>query len=179
VSGAVVVVQEVFGVTPWLLSAAARFETEGYKTAVPHLYSRLGDPVFGTDDLPKAREAMATLTGESILEDLDAAIGSTGVRQSRVAVVGFCMGGAVALYAGAMRALGAAVSFYGGGITTSRWEGVPPLVEVAPGCVRPGSGCTAPATRAYPSSTWTRWRPPRGSRRCRRGSSVTTPGTAS
>lgn len=140
-SGGVVVVQEALGVTPWLLGVAARFEAEGYQTAVPHLYHRLGDPVFEhPHGFAKAREAMATLTGDSILEDVDAAIEATGVRRSRVAVVGFCMGGAVALYAGAMRELGAAVSFYGGGVTTSRWKGVPPLVEVAPGLRSPWLG---------------------------------------
>lgn len=140
-SGGVVVVQEALGVTPWLEGVAARFEAEGYKSAIPRLYRRVGDPVFShPDDFPQAREAMATLTGESILEDVDDAIASLGVRSSRVAIVGFCMGGAVALYAGALRELGAAVSFYGGGVTESRWPGVPPLVEVAPGLRSPWLG---------------------------------------
>ena len=140
-SRGVVVVQEALGVTPWLEGVASRFQAEGYKTAVPHLYKRIGDPVFThPDGFPKAREAMATLTGESILDDVDEAIDSLGVRRSRVAVVGFCMGGNVALYAGAMRELGAAVSFYGGGVTESRWPGVAPLVEVAPGLRSPWLG---------------------------------------
>jgi carboxymethylenebutenolidase len=141
VTRGVVVVQEALGVTPWLEGVAARFAAEGYATAVPHLYRRLGDPVLEhPQDFPKAREAMATLTAESILEDVDAAIEATGVPHARVAVVGFCMGGNVALFAGAMRELGAAVSFYGGGITESRWAGVPPLVEVAPGLRSPWLG---------------------------------------
>jgi len=103
VTAGVVVVQEALGVTPWLEGVAERFRAEGYEAAIPHLFHRVGDPVFEhPDGFPKAREAMATLTGESILEDVDAAIASMGVRSSRVAVVGFCMGGAVALYAGAM-----------------------------------------------------------------------------
>lgn len=137
----VVVVQEALGVTPWLEGVARRFEAEGYATAIPHLFRRVGDPVFELPhDVPKAREAMATMTAESILEDVDAAIAATGVRPSRVAVVGFCMGGTVALFAGAMRELGAVVSFYGGSITEPRWSGVPPLVEVAPGLRSPWLG---------------------------------------
>jgi carboxymethylenebutenolidase len=138
VSGGVVVVQEVFGVTPWLLGVVKRFEAEGYAATAPALYHRLGTTSF--EEFEPAREAMATLTGESVLEDVDAAVETLGVRRSRVAVVGFCMGGAVATYAGAMRELGAAVSFYGGAVTEARWPGVPPLVEVAPGLRSPWLG---------------------------------------
>lgn len=138
--GGVVVLQEAFGVDGHMLDVAARFEAEGYKTAVPHLYHRQGDPVFRHDEFDKIRPVMATLTAEGLLEDVDAAIASLDVRPSRVAVVGFCMGGAVALYAGAMRELGAAVSFYGGAVTESRWQGVPPLVELAPGLRTPWLG---------------------------------------
>ena len=137
-SRGVVVVQEVFGVSPWVLDVVRRFEAEGYAATAPALYHRLGETAF--EDLDAGREAMATLTGEGLLEDVDAAIDALGVRRSRVAVVGFCMGGTVALFAGAMRELGAAVSFYGGGVTESRWEGVPPLVEVAPGLRTPWLG---------------------------------------
>jgi carboxymethylenebutenolidase len=61
------------------------------------------------------------------------------------------MGGTVALYAGAMRALGAAVSFYGGGVTESRWSGVPPLVEVAPGLRTPWLGLYGDRDQGIPA----------------------------
>lgn len=48
----------------------------------------------------------------------------------RIAVVGFCMGGSIAFWAGERQALGAVVSFYGGGIAGGR-SGIPPLVELA------------------------------------------------
>lgn len=137
-SRGVVVVQEVFGVTPWVLDVVRRFEAEGYAATAPELYHRTGRASY--DDMDEARAAMATLNGPDLLEDLDAAVASLGVRSSRVAVVGFCMGGAVATFAGAMRELGAAVSFYGGAVTEARWDGVPPLVEVAPGLRSPWLG---------------------------------------
>ena len=137
-SGGVLVVQEAFGVTPHILDVVKRFEAAGYKATAPDLYH---GRVFGYDTpFAEVRPVMSALTGDGILADIDAAISSLGVRQSRVAVVGFCMGGTVALYAGAMRELGAAVSFYGGGVTESRWPGVPPLVEVAPGLRSPWLG---------------------------------------
>jgi carboxymethylenebutenolidase len=136
----VIVVQEAFGATEHMLDVARRFEAEGYAAVVPHLYHRAGDPVFGYDEFDKIRPVMSALTGEGLLEDVDAAIAELGLPPTRVAIVGFCMGGTVALYAGALRALGAAVSFYGGGVTESRWPGVPPLVEVAPGLRSPWLG---------------------------------------
>lgn len=147
-SRGVVVVQEVFGVTPWVLDVVRRFEAEGYAATAPALYHRLGATAF--EDLDEARPAMASLTGPGLLEDIDAAIDSLGVRASRVAVVGFCMGGAVATFAGAMRELGAAVSFYGGGVTESRWDGVPPLVEIVPGLRTPWLGLYATRDEGIP-----------------------------
>lgn len=134
----VLVVHEAFGVTDHIRDVVARFEAEGYAAAAPDLFH--GTTFAQDESFNVIRPFMATLTGEGILADVDAAIDQLGVRPSRIAVVGFCMGGTVALFAGAMRQLGAAVSFYGGGVTEPRWSGVPPLVEVAPGLRTPWLG---------------------------------------
>jgi carboxymethylenebutenolidase len=134
----VVVIQEAFGVTPHIEDVVRRFEAEGYAATAPDLYH---GRVFAQDaSFDEIRPVMGSLTGAGILADVDAAIERLGTTPARTAIVGFCMGGTVALYAGAMRALGAAVSFYGGGVTESRWEGVPPLVELAPGLRSPWLG---------------------------------------
>ena len=147
-SGGVVVVHEAFGVTPHIEEVAARFAAEGYATATPALFGE----VFSYDTpFTTIRPVMARLTGEHILATLDATVDALGVRPSRVAVVGFCMGGTVALYAGAMRELGAAVSFYGGGVAESRWPGVPALVEVAPGLRSPWLGLYGARDRGIPT----------------------------
>ncbi|MDQ1712270.1 MAG: carboxymethylenebutenolidase [Frankiaceae bacterium] len=140
-SRGVIVVQEAFGITPHVEDVVRRFEAEGYAAVAPALFHRIGSPVFSYDGgFDAIRPAMASLTGEGLLADVDAAVGSLGLPPQRIAIVGFCMGGTVALYAGAMRELGAAVSFYGGGVMESRWEGVPPLVDVAPGLRTPWLG---------------------------------------
>ena len=134
----VIVVQEAFGVTEHIRDVVQRFEAEGYAAVAPDLYH---GRVFAHDDsFDDIRPVMSALTGEGILADVDAALDELALPHTHVAVVGFCMGGTVALYAGAMRALGAAVSFYGGGVTESRWPGVPPLVELAPGLRSPWLG---------------------------------------
>ena len=137
-TGGVVVVHEAFGVTEHIRDVVRRFEAEGYAATAADLYD---GRVFAQDTpFDEIRPVMGSLTGDAILRGVDAAVERLGVPQPRVAVVGFCMGGTVALYSGAMRALGAAVSFYGGGVTESRWAGVGPLVEVAPGLRSPWLG---------------------------------------
>ncbi len=74
--------------------------------------------------------------------DLDATfdhLASLGFTLAQVGIVGFCMGGTVALVAGVERPLGAAVTFYGGGVTQGRF-GFDPLVELAPKLQAPWLG---------------------------------------
>jgi carboxymethylenebutenolidase len=150
VTRGVVVIQEAFGVTPHILDVVSRFEAEGYKAVAPDLYH---GRVFAHDEsFDVIRPVMSSLTGEGILADVDGAVSSLGLPLSHVAIVGFCMGGTVALYAGAMRELGAAVSFYGGGVTESRWPGVPPLVELAPGLRSPWLGLYGDKDKGIPVS---------------------------
>ena len=150
-SRGVLVIHEAFGVTDHIRDVAARFEKEGYLTETPDLFHGRVFPYDASfDDI---RPVMGALTGDGILADIDAALASLdarGVSAKRTAIVGFCMGGTVALYAGAMRELGAAVSFYGGGVTESRWVGVPPLVELAPGLRTPWLGLYGDADKGIP-----------------------------
>jgi len=148
VTGGVVVVHEAFGVTEHIRDVVRRFEAEGYAATAADLYD---GRVFAQDTpFDEIRPVMGSLTGDAILRGVDAAVERLGVPQPRVAVVGFCMGGTVALYSGAMRALGAAVSFYGGGVTESRWAGVGPLVEVAPGLRTPWLGLYGDEDKGIP-----------------------------
>lgn len=148
----VVVIQEAFGVTGHIADVVRRFEAEGYAAIAPDLYH---GRTFGYDEsFDVIRPVMSALTGEGILADVDAALATLAERdvpRSRVAVVGFCMGGTVALWAGAMRELGAAVSFYAGGVTESRWAGVPALVEVAPGLRTPWLGLFGDRDKGIPA----------------------------
>ena len=46
--------------------------------------------------------------------------------------MGFCAGGTIAMAVAANRQIGAAVTYYGGGILEGRF-GFPPMIEMAPG----------------------------------------------
>jgi carboxymethylenebutenolidase len=131
--GGIVVVQEAFGVNDHIEDVAGRFAAEGWLTVAPHLFHRTGDPTFGYEDMSVVMPHMQALTAEGVLADIDAALDhltAQGIPAERIGVVGFCMGGTVALITAARRPVGAAVTFYGGGVTEGRF-GFPPLVEEA------------------------------------------------
>lgn len=131
--GGIVVVQEAFGVNDHIEDVAGRFAAGGWLTVAPHLFHRTGDPTFGYDDMSVVMPHMQALTAEGVLADIDAALDhltAQGIPPERTGVVGFCMGGTVALVTAARRPVGAAVTFYGGGVTEGRF-GFPPLVEEA------------------------------------------------
>ena len=132
--GGIVLVQEAFGVNSHIEDVARRLAAEGWLTVAPHLFHRTGDPTFGYDDMSVVMPHMQALTAEGVLADIDAALDhlkAQGIPPERTGVVGFCMGGTVALVTAARRPVGAAVTFYGGGVTEGRF-GFPPLVEEAP-----------------------------------------------
>lgn len=130
--GGVVVIQEAFGVTEHIADVAERFAAEGYRAVAPHLFYRTGAPVLDYDDRDAIWPHMQSLTMPGLLDDLDATVGfldDAGLDAGRVGAVGFCMGGSVTFLAAAKRRLGAAVSFYGGGVKEGRF-GMPPLVDM-------------------------------------------------
>ncbi len=140
--GAVVVLQEAFGVNPHIEDVSRRLAGEGYHAVAPHLFHRSGDPALGYESIEKVLPHMQALTPAGLLDDLDAALAHlsrAGFSPSQVGVVGFCMGGSVTVLASARRALGAGVTFYGGGVAQGRF-GMPPLLELAPELQTPWLG---------------------------------------
>jgi len=139
---AVVVIQEAFGVNGHIEDVTRRFAAMGYRAVAPHLFHRSGDPVLDYANFDAVMPHMGALSEAGLLCDLDAALAylaAAGFEAPRVGVVGFCMGGTVAFLAAARHALGAAVTFYGGGVAEGRF-GMPPLVEMAPSLKTPWLG---------------------------------------
>jgi carboxymethylenebutenolidase len=140
--GGVVVIQEAFGITDYLTGVLADLAGAGWHAVAPHLFHRSGDPVFGYDEYDKIAGIFASLDAGAIAADVDdalAALERSGLGASRTAIIGFCMGGNVATVTATRHALGAAVSFYGGGVAAGRF-GHPPLVEAARGLKTPWLG---------------------------------------
>jgi carboxymethylenebutenolidase len=82
------------------------------------------------------------LNAEGLTADLTATLdhlAAAGFTGKQVGIVGFCMGGTIAFFAGEKWPLGAAVTFYGGGITQGRF-GLPGLFDIAPKLQTPWLG---------------------------------------
>jgi len=121
---------------------ADRFAAAGYVAAAPHLFHRSGDPELGYEDMQEVMPYIMQLRAEEVEADVEATLGhlaGMGFDAARVAAVGFCMGGSISFVAGCFWKLGAAVSFYGGGIAQSRF-GFPPLFDLAPTLQTPWLG---------------------------------------
>jgi carboxymethylenebutenolidase len=132
-SRALIVLQEAFGVNDHIRTVADRCADDGFFVVAPHLFHRSGSPEIPYDDVDQAKSVMATITESGLTNDLRATtnfLATLGFTHASIGVVGFCMGGSVALFAGTLGIVGAAVSFYGGGIATGRM-GLAPLLEVA------------------------------------------------
>lgn len=117
--GAILVVQEIFGVNAHIRSVCDGFAAEGYVAIAPALFDRVQRDVdLGYDDagIAKGREIRAQADADAALRDLDAARRHVE-RDGRVGIVGYCWGGLLAwLAACRLDGFAAAVVYYGGGI---------------------------------------------------------------
>lgn len=109
----VIVIQEWWGLVPHIKDVADRFAKEGFVALAPDLYH--GESTKSPDE---AGKLMMALRIDEAEKDLRGAINyllsheaSTG---NKVGTVGFCMGGALSLYAASKNSqVGACVVFYG------------------------------------------------------------------
>ena len=130
--GAVVVVQEAFGVNGHICDVTRRFARAGYHAVAPSFFHRAGGGVADYGDFGAVIPLFEGLSDDGILMDVDATLGllaGAGFAAGRIGVVGFCFGGRVSFLVAARRALGAAVGFYGGGIVTKGALPFPALVD--------------------------------------------------
>ena len=149
---AVIVVQEAFGVNRHIEDIARRLAAEGYRAVAPQLYHRDGVNVLGYDDFSIVTPHMRALTEKTIGADIDATLrhlAELGFDLPAIGVVGFCMGGSVALAESVDRPFGAAVTFYGGGVVEGRF-GYPPLAESAPQLRAPWLGLFGDLDQSIP-----------------------------
>lgn len=123
----VLIYMDVFGPREELRDIARRFAASGYIAVLPHLFHRLGSPVFAPtnhlgevlDDAAVRANDATSLTGSAsdtraILDC--AATGAFGIRSGLWGAIGYCMGGRHALSAAAThpRRVRAALSVHGG-----------------------------------------------------------------
>ena len=125
--GAVVVVQEIFGVNLHIRSVADRFAEQGYLAVAPATFERVQPGVelgYTESDMTAGfalKTAVDALPGVGVLQDIQAAIDHAAKASGgKVGIVGFCWGGLLTWKAACtLKGLSAAVPYYGGGITAA------------------------------------------------------------
>ncbi len=128
---AVLVIHEIFGLTPWVRSVDDKLAELGYIAISPDLLSGSGPNGGGTDEIVQAKgdvqKAIMNLPPDQITGDLNAAAKYvTGLPScnGKLVVCGFCWGGAQSFrYATNDKDLKAAYVFYG---TPPMLPGSPP-----------------------------------------------------
>jgi carboxymethylenebutenolidase len=126
--GAVVVVQEIFGVNSHIRRVAEQYAAEGYVAIAPALFDRQRKGVEMGYDPASIQQGIAYMMkadDDGVIADVDAAIQAVQ-HAGRVGMVGYCWGGRVTYLAGCRTNIAAGVAYYGGGI--------PQLLGEAPRC---------------------------------------------
>src|SRR5262249_18728395 len=141
--GAVIVIQEAFGVNDHIEDVTRRFADAGYEAVAPAIFHRAGGGTAPYDDFSKVMPLFEGLTDDGVLMDIDATIEhlhGEGFSDGSIGIVGFCFGGRVTFLVAARRALGAGVGFYGGGITHNSQGMAAPLHDEATSLKTPWLG---------------------------------------
>ena len=120
--GAIIVIQEIFGVNPGIRKKADHWASRGYLAVAPEVFWRQGEGIDLDSDVPeqfqKAIEYMMAHDFDAGIRDVEATIrwmrGLAGV--GKVGLVGYCMGGKIAYQAATRTDIDASVGYYGVGI---------------------------------------------------------------
>ncbi len=121
--GAIIVIQEIFGVNQGIRRKCAHMASLGYLGVAPDLFWRLRPGVELDPDLPdQFQEALGLMQRfdqqlgiadiEATIRDVRARLGEGG----RVGAVGYCLGGRLAFMAAARTDVDASVGYYGVGL---------------------------------------------------------------
>jgi len=120
--GAIIVIQEIFGVNPGIAKKAEDWAAQGYLAVAPDVFWRQQPGLEFNPDVPEEFQAaighMMKHDFDSGIQDVEATIHwirrEAGV--PNVGLEGFCMGGKVAYMAAARTDIDATVGYYGVGI---------------------------------------------------------------
>ncbi len=124
VKGAVVVLQEIFGLNAHIRAVADGFAAQGYLALAPSTFHRVQSGVelgYSAGDVTagvalKAR--VEALPAPGVMQDIQAVI-DHAASSGKVGMVGYCWGGLLTWRAAcSLSGLSAAVPYYGGGMTS-------------------------------------------------------------
>jgi carboxymethylenebutenolidase len=156
---AVIVVNEVFGIHEYIKDVCRRLAHEGYLAIAPDYFDRAGDPA-ALADMQAVGAIVSATPQDQVLSDTEATLqflrGRRDVFRQRIAITGFCWGGAVVWLAAArFTDIRAGVAWYGR-LTARRpgdfgyVEGALGPIDVAPTLQTPVLGLYAQNDRSIP-----------------------------
>jgi carboxymethylenebutenolidase len=117
--GALVVLQEIFGVNRHIRSMAEAFAKEGFYVIAPALFDRIQAGVdldaSAPENVALARGFATRLDVQNAIRDVAAAVhyARSKIGRAKVGVVGFCLGGIYAWLSATRLGVDAAVGYYG------------------------------------------------------------------
>lgn len=126
--GAIVVLQEIFGVNSHIRAVADGYAADGFLAVAPSTFHRVqpgADLGYTEGDMGQGfglKTAVEALPSPGVMQDIEAAIvyAHTGSGHGKVGVVGYCWGGLLAWRSACtLPGLSAAVCYYGGGMTSA------------------------------------------------------------
>ncbi|MBA4046604.1 MAG: carboxymethylenebutenolidase [Erythrobacter sp.] len=120
--GAIIVIQEIFGVNPGIRQKCDKLAADGYLAMAPDLFWRLQPEVSLDPDVESefatALDLMGKFNQDPGIRDIEATIHhirrTLGV--AKVGCVGYCLGGRLAFMTAARTDIDASVGYYGVGI---------------------------------------------------------------
>jgi carboxymethylenebutenolidase len=134
--GAIVVLQEIFGVNSHIRSVADGYAAAGYLAVAPATFHRVKPDVelgYTGDDMQAGsalKAAVEALPAPGVLQDVQAAV-EYASKAGKVGVVGYCWGGLLTWRSAALlTGVAAAAPYYGGGMTTPEESARSPKVPV-------------------------------------------------
>jgi len=134
--GAIVVVQEIFGVNSHIRAVADGYAAAGYLAVAPATFQRIKADVelgYSEDDMKNGfglKTAVEALPAPGVMQDLQAAVDYAS-KAGKVGIVGYCWGGLLTWRAAEqLSGLAAAAPYYGGGMTTPEEAARQPKVPV-------------------------------------------------
>tara|TARA_B100002049_G_scaffold48107_1_gene33677 strand:- start:283 stop:972 length:690 start_codon:yes stop_codon:yes gene_type:complete len=131
--GAVVVIQEIFGVNDHIRNVTDGYAEQGYLAIAPALFDRVRPGVeleYDQDGIDVGRKiAFEDVTMDQVIADVEAACDAVSAA-GKVGIVGYCWGGSICYVASARLSnkISAASGYYGGQIIPHLDE--PPLVPL-------------------------------------------------
>ena len=136
--GAVVVIQEIFGVNSHIRNVADGYAAEGYLAVAPACFHRVKPGIelgYSEADMGEGfgyKTAVEALPAPGVLQDIQAAIDHAArISGGKVGIVGYCWGGLLTWRSACLlQGLSAAAPYYGGGVTTPEEAARAPKVPV-------------------------------------------------